>query len=148
MERRFGLAEPTSSGSASPATGLRTRPGRTLPSHYEVDDALATARELGATVVRSQTMGDSVGCGTCIEPALGEFNKAAFAHIDYALASARAHGIKIDRHDRRRRRARWRLGCVYLRWRKIAPDCSLVNMDPFWTNPTVTGDVEAHIAAF
>src|ERR671918_3006442 len=31
--------------------------GPRYPSRYEVDDAMATARELGARVVRSQTMG-------------------------------------------------------------------------------------------
>src|SRR4051812_32344431 len=35
--------------------------GPRLPTHFEIDDALATARLLGARVVRSQTMGDSVG---------------------------------------------------------------------------------------
>jgi mannan endo-1,4-beta-mannosidase len=122
--------------------------GPHLPSPYEVDDAMATAREMGATVVRSQTMGDSVGCAACIEPALGTFNQDAFAHIDYALASARAHGIKIiptlvgdDALD-------GGTGCVYLRWRGIAQaGCSLINMAPFWTDQTVIGDVEAHIAA-
>src|SRR5256885_13453779 len=48
--------------------------GPDSPSHFEIDDALATAREMGARVVRSQTMGDSVGCGPCIEPALGQVN--------------------------------------------------------------------------
>jgi hypothetical protein len=122
--------------------------GPHFPSHYEVNDAMATARELGATVVRSQTMGDSVGCAACIEPALGQFNEAAFEHIDYALASARRHGIKIiptiigdDALD-------GGAGCVYLQWRGISqPGCSLVDMAEFWTNPTVIGDVEAHIAA-
>ena len=28
-----------------------------------------------------------------------------------------------------------------------SPNCSLVNMEPFWTDPTVIGDVKAHIAA-
>src|SRR6266480_7922307 len=42
--------------------------GPRYPSHFEIDDALATAQELGARVVRSQTMGDSVGCSVCIEP--------------------------------------------------------------------------------
>ena len=122
--------------------------GPHFPSHYEVDDALATARELGATVVRSQTLGDSVGCVSCLEPELGQFNDAAFEHSDYALASARAHGIKIiptivgdDALD-------GGTGCVYLRWRGISqPNCSLVDMAPFWSEPTVIGDVEAHIAA-
>ena len=55
--------------------------GPRLPSHYEIDDAMATARELGARVVRSQTMGDSVGCNECLEPALGQFNQAAFERV-------------------------------------------------------------------
>ncbi len=122
--------------------------GPHFPSHYEVDDALATARELGATVVRSQTMGDSVACAACIEPALGEFNEVAFEHIDYALASARAHGMKIIPTLVGDDAVEGGTGCVYLRWRGISqPGCSLINMAPFWTEPAVIGDVEAHIAA-
>ena len=122
--------------------------GPRVPSHYEIDDALATAQQLGATVVRSQTMGDSVGCAVCLEPERGVFNQAAFEPIDYALASARRHGIRIvativgdDAQDGGG-------GCVYLGWRGVdVPNCSLVNMEPFWTNADVTADVEAHIAA-
>ena len=122
--------------------------GPHFPSHYEVDDAMATAREMGATVVRSQTMGDSVGCAACIEPELGQFNEEAFAHIDYALASARAHGIKIIPTIVGDDAVEGGTGCVYLRWRGISqPGCSLINMAPFWTDQTVIGDVEAHIAA-
>jgi mannan endo-1,4-beta-mannosidase len=122
--------------------------GPRYPTHFEIDDALATARELGARVVRSQTMGDSVGCDRCIEPALGRFNPAAFEPIDYALRSARAHGLKviptIVGDDARAGGS----GCVYLRWRGTdVPGCSLVNMAPFWTDPTVRGDVKEHIAA-
>jgi len=118
------------------------------PSHFEIDDALATAQQLGAAVVRSQTMGDSVRCAVCIEPERGVFNPAGFEATDYALASARAHGIRIiatiigdDALDGGG-------GCVYLRWRGIdVPNCSLVNMAPFWTNKDVIADVEAHIRA-
>lgn len=119
-----------------------------FPSHYEVDDAMATARELGATVVRSQTLGDSVGCVACIEPEPGVFNEAAFEHVDYALASARAHGIKIIPTIVGDDALEGGTGCVYLRWRAISqPNCSLINMAPFWNDPAVIGDVEAHIAA-
>ncbi len=122
--------------------------GPHLPSHYEIDDAMATARELGATVVRSQTMGDSVGCDACIEPALGRFNEDAFERIDYALASARRNGIKIIPTIVGDDARAGGTGCVYLRWRGISqPDCSLINMAPFWTDPAVIGDVQAHIAA-
>jgi mannan endo-1,4-beta-mannosidase len=122
--------------------------GPRRPSHYEIDDAMATARELGARVVRSQTMGDSVGCERCLEPSLGQFNTSAFEPIDYALVSARAHGIKIIPtivgDDARRGGG----GCVYLGWRGISvPDCSLINMAPFWSDQTVLADVEEHITA-
>jgi mannan endo-1,4-beta-mannosidase len=122
--------------------------GPRYPTHYEIDDAMATARELGARVVRSQTMGDSVGCERCIGPALGQFNPAAFEPIDYALKSARAHGLKviptIVGDDARAGGS----GCVYLRWRGTeVPGCSLVNMAPFWTDATVLGDVQQHVTA-
>jgi hypothetical protein len=122
--------------------------GPHYPSHYEIDDALATARELGAAVVRSQTMGDSVGCAPCLEPALGRFNEAAFERIDYALASARRHGIRIVATLVGDDAADGGAGCVYLAWRGISvPGCSLSNMDPFWSDPTVIGDVEQHVEA-
>src|SRR5208282_5906525 len=37
--------------------------GPRYPSRFEIDDAFATAAEMGAKVARAQTMGDSVGCG-------------------------------------------------------------------------------------
>jgi mannan endo-1,4-beta-mannosidase len=122
--------------------------GPRYPTHFEIDDALATAREMGAGVVRSQTTGDSVGCELCIEPARGRFNERAFEPIDYALRSARARGLRVigtivgdDAHA-------GGSGCVYLRWRGIdVPGCSLVNMAPFWTDPRVLGDVKEHITA-
>jgi mannan endo-1,4-beta-mannosidase len=128
--------------------GPASRAGPRYPTHFEIDDALATAKEMGARVVRSQTMGDSVGCARCIEPALGQFSEAAFEPIDYALASARRLGLKViptivgdDAHA-------GGSGCVYLRWRVIdVPGCSLVNMAPFWTDATVRRDVEDHITA-
>jgi hypothetical protein len=58
--------------------------GPHFPSNYEVDDAMATAREMGVTVVRSQTMGDSVGCDQCLVPTLGHLNPAAFELVEYA----------------------------------------------------------------
>jgi mannan endo-1,4-beta-mannosidase len=122
--------------------------GPYLPSHYEIDDALATAREMGVRVVRSQTMGDSVGCEACIEPALGQFNQAAFERVDYALASARKRGIRIIPTIVGDDARAGGTGCVYLRWRGISvPGCTIINMAPFWTDQTVIGDVEEHIKA-
>jgi len=69
--------------------------GPRFASRFEIDDAFDTALEMGARVVRSQTMGDSVGCAKCIEPEEGRFNEAAFQSSDYALAAARARGMKV-----------------------------------------------------
>ena len=69
--------------------------GPRYPSRFEIDDAFATAAEMGARVVRSQTMGDTVGCAQCIEPEEGKFNEAAFQATDYALMAAHRHGMKI-----------------------------------------------------
>lgn len=69
--------------------------GERYPTRFEVDDELATLHEMGATVVRAQTMGDTVGCALCLEPALGKFNPRAFAEMDMVVAQARRYGIKI-----------------------------------------------------
>jgi mannan endo-1,4-beta-mannosidase len=128
--------------------GPADRRGPRYPSHYEIDDALATAKEMGARVVRAQTLADSVGCALCIEPALGQFNEAAFEPIDYALATAQRRGLKLIPTIVGDDAAAGGSGCVYLRWRGIdVPGCSLVNMAPFWTDPVVLGDVEQHIDA-
>ena len=122
--------------------------GPRYPTHAEIDDALATAAELGARVVRAQTIGDSVGCERCLEPALGRFSDAAFEPIDYALKVARERGIRLIPTIVGDDAAAGGSGCVYLRWRSIdVPDCSIVNMTPFWTDTTVIGDVEEHIRA-
>ena len=122
--------------------------GPHYPSNFEVDDALATAKEMGARVVRSQTMGDSVGCALCLEPSRGKFNKKAFERVDYALRSARDRGIKIIPTIVGDDALAGGSGCVYLGWRGITvPNCSLVAMAPFWTDPGALADVEAHVKA-
>ena len=69
--------------------------GPKLPTHFEIDDAFATAAEMGAKVVRAQTIGDTVGCPLCIEPELGKFNDAAFGSSDYAIATAARHNMRL-----------------------------------------------------
>lgn len=69
--------------------------GPRYPSHFEIDDAFATAAEMGAKVVRSQTIGDTVGCTLCIEPEQGKFNDNAFLASDYALAVAAKLNIRL-----------------------------------------------------
>jgi mannan endo-1,4-beta-mannosidase len=119
-----------------------------FPTHAEVDQALATAKRLGARVVRAQTLGDSVGCDVCLEPQPGVFNAAAFAHADYAVASARKHGLRLIVTLLGDDAATGGGGCVYLAWRQIdVPDCSLSHMDPFFTDGEVIADFEQHVAA-
>ncbi len=69
--------------------------GPRYPSHFEVDDALDTAKMMGARVIRSQTMGDSIGCDLCIEPKLGQFNPEAFKQLDYVLKAAHDRGLRL-----------------------------------------------------
>jgi len=69
--------------------------GPRYPSHFEIDDAFATAAEMGAKVVRSQTMGDTVGCSRCIEPEQGKFNEEGFQASDYALAVAAKFHMRV-----------------------------------------------------
>lgn len=122
--------------------------GPRYPTRFEVDDALDTAKEMGATVVRAQTLGDSVGCPLCLEPAPGVFNEAAFRRVDDALRAARARGLKVIPTLIGDDAARGGSGCVYLAWRGIdVPNCSLSNMAPFFTDPGVVADVKRHIAA-
>ncbi|MGA8438038.1 MAG: hypothetical protein WB762_27360 [Candidatus Sulfotelmatobacter sp.] len=77
------------------AYGPHDPQGPRYPSHFEVDDALDTAKEMGARVIRSQTLGDSVGCELCIEPDPGVFNPEAFKAIDYAVKAAHDRGIRL-----------------------------------------------------
>jgi hypothetical protein len=69
--------------------------GTGYPTHFRIRDALATARTMGATVVRSHTLGVSLGNELSIEPELGAFNPEAFRTIDYAIAEARRQGLKL-----------------------------------------------------
>ncbi len=64
-------------------------------SQFRINDGLDAAREMGATVVRAQDLGVSTGCNTCIEPKLGQFNADALAHNDYAIKSAKDHGLRL-----------------------------------------------------
>jgi mannan endo-1,4-beta-mannosidase len=114
--------------------------GVNYPTRFRVDDALATAQEMGATVVRSHTLGISVGCPLCIEPSLGVFNEAALQHVDYAIMSAKKHGIKliiplVDNfhfyHGGKH---------TFTDWRGIADERQ------FYSNATVIGDFEQYIS--
>ena len=69
--------------------------GIDYPTHFRVNDVLTAAEAMGATVVRSHTLGISIGCQQCVEPALGVFNTQAFERIDYAIQSANVHHLRL-----------------------------------------------------
>ena len=117
--------------------------GPRYPSHFEVDDAMDTAKMMGARVIRSQTMGDSVGCDLCIEPKPGEFNPDAFSHLDYALKAA---------HDRGLRLIVTLVGdcanCAVSGYGEYFKDRGAVaGMKDFFSDPVIIGRFEKHIAA-
>ncbi|HTK08026.1 MAG TPA: cellulase family glycosylhydrolase [Ktedonobacteraceae bacterium] len=112
------------------------------PTHFRIDDALATAAFMGATVVRSHTLGGSVGCKLCLEPERGVFQQQAWESIDYAIQSAHKHHIKliiplIDNwhyyHGGKHTFTDWR---------------GLSNENDFYTNTQVIGDFEDYIRTF
>jgi len=120
--------------------GLQEGPDVSYPSHFRVDDALATAELMGATVVRSHTLGISVGCKVCVEPVLGSFNQVALQHIDYAILSARNHGIKliIPLIDN------WRYyhggKHTFTDWRGLSDE------NQFYSNPQVISDFKQYVS--
>lgn len=67
----------------------------TRPSRARIDDALQSAVRTGATVIRSHTLGISVGCAVCFEPRPGVFSTAALASADYAIYRAGRLGLKL-----------------------------------------------------
>ena len=77
------------------AYGPHDPAGPRYPSRFEIDDAFATAAEMGAKVVRAQTIGDTVGCPLCIEPELDRFNDDAFQAADYAVATAAKYHMRL-----------------------------------------------------
>ena len=65
------------------------------PTAFEVRDALATARALGAEVVRLPGLVSTAGCKLCLEPTPGQMNPDVFAQIDLVLDTARNMGLKL-----------------------------------------------------
>src|SRR5436305_973686 len=65
------------------------------PSHSRVDNVFSAASAMHVTVVRSHTLGISVGRSNSIEPQLNQFNDQAFEPIDYAIKTAAAHNIHL-----------------------------------------------------
>lgn len=103
----------------------------TYPTSFRIEDAMTSAQDMGATVVRAWA--DTVGCAKCIEPTLGTFNAAAFSSLDQAVYSARQHHLRLiltlaDNW------AYYNGGkLTYTGWRGVAEN-------QFFSNPTVIND--------
>lgn len=67
----------------------------TPPTAFEMTDAFRTANVLGAAVVRSISLGLTVGCAECLVTRPGELNPAALRHLDRVLRLAHDFGLKL-----------------------------------------------------
>ncbi|KAH9821557.1 glycoside hydrolase superfamily [Melampsora americana] len=91
-----------------------------FPSSQRVLDAFATAATMGATTVRSTTLGVSLGTKNAIEPQLGNFNSQALDQLGFVVYVARLYAIKLiipltDQYDYYHGGYR-----TFLRWRGIS----------------------------
>ncbi|MEK0312614.1 glycoside hydrolase 5 family protein [Cohnella sp. 56] len=111
------------------------------PTPFRVRDALDTAVEMGATVVRSHTLGASCGHPQSVQPSLGEFNEEALRRIDFAMHEAGERGLRLVvplvcnwnyYHGGRLTFARWR---------------GYDDAGAFYSAPEVVADFKRHVDA-
>lgn len=105
----------------------------------QVREALATAKAMGARVVRANSLGTYLGTSSSLEPQLNVFNPNGFATIDYAIATAAKYGLKLqipftDNYDYGGQGK-----YQFLRWR------NLTDGNAFYTDPNVIADFKAYI---
>ncbi|GJN89919.1 hypothetical protein Rhopal_002908-T1 [Rhodotorula paludigena] len=106
-------------------------PGPSYPGKGRVLEAMAIASAMGATTIRSQSLGISVGTGLSLENALGVFKPdgdPAWDAIDFAIFAARRYGLRVilpltDQYD-------YYHGGIptFLRWRNL----SSTDFSPFY----------------
>lgn len=65
------------------------------PREAVIDQVMDGAVAIGARVIRSHTLGISLGTEGSVEPELGVFDEAAFRSADYAIAAAAKRGIRL-----------------------------------------------------
>ena len=129
--------------------------GPEYPTHARIDDGFAGAAALGARLVRSHTLGISVGSPRSLEPSLGQFNDAAFDTIDYSVFKARQSGIRLmipltDQwhyyHGGKHTFVAWR-GHPDLPGQNAATsNTQKVTEELFYTDPTIISDFHDYIA--
>ena len=105
----------------------------------QIREALATAKAMGATMVRANSLGTFLGAPGRLEPKLNVFDQNAFATIDYAISVAAKYGIRLqialtDNYDYDGEGK-----YVFLRWRNLS------NGNLFYTNNQVINDFKAYI---
>jgi mannan endo-1,4-beta-mannosidase len=110
------------------------------PTEFRVRNALDTAVEMGATVVRSHTLASSQGCAKAIWPERGVCNEEALRKVDFAVKEAASRNLRLIipfvcnwsyYHGGRETFTAWR---------------GLENPDDFYTNPLVIGDFKVYIS--
>lgn len=60
-----------------------------------MQEIVATAAAMGATTIRSTTLGVSVGHPLSISPSLGVFSEEALRRVDYAVYAAGTYGLRL-----------------------------------------------------
>jgi len=85
----------TQEGCANEPGPVDNRAGLCYPSNFEVENQLATAKYMGATVIRAQGLGMSVGCQLCWLPAKDTWQDEALERMDFAIATAKEQEIKV-----------------------------------------------------
>jgi hypothetical protein len=118
------------------------------PTAFRVQAALATAQDMGETVVRCHTCGISTGSPMSVEPSLGVFNQTALMHIDYFIEQAARYDIRLvvpltDNYN-------YYLGsyCNFTNWLNLSTpqDCpSAAAATAFYTNPRAIAAFEQYI---
>ncbi|GAA5861819.1 hypothetical protein JCM8547_008564 [Rhodosporidiobolus lusitaniae] len=120
-------------------------PNPAYPTKGRILEAMAIASVMGATTIRSQTLGISVGTGLSVENALNTFkdnSSAAWDAIDSAVYAARYYNLRLvlpltDQYD-------YYHGGIptFLRWRNL----SSTDFSPFYDlSSSVYADWEAYI---
>ena len=108
------------------------------PTHSQIEEMFIVAKRLGATVIRSHTLGFSGGSPNSLRPNDNRLNPAAWEPIDYSFSMAQKYNIKlivplIDAYD-------------YYHG-SYGEFCKTrgVPKDSFWTNMDVRGDFKEYI---
>ncbi|BGP00759.1 Glycoside hydrolase superfamily [Rhodotorula toruloides] len=121
------------------------QPNPAYPSKGRVLEAMAVAAAMGATTIRSQSLGISYGSALSIENALGVFKPEgdpAWDALDFAVFAARQYGLRLilpltDQYD-------YYHGGIptFLRWRNL----SSTDYTPFYDlSSPVFSDFELYI---